>query len=164
MKPNLFNDPFLLDFLKVAAQLPEDEQRQLQLLTGHGYEIDGCAIGNFTVAGPKWVIKLDDGVPLCVGGFVPQRPGVWRDFLLTTAQCWSPEYGSTVTRILRRIMTRMLEADGVHRLETVVPAERLSSRPELEKWYKVLGYKKEAPLWRYCADGSDAFSFARVRR
>lgn len=158
----LYNDPYLIDFLKCAAQLPEDEKRQITLLTGYEYDIDGAAIGNFTVNGPKWVAKLEDGTPLAVGGFVQQRPGVWRDFLLSTPLAWNP-HGVALTKILRRIMTGTLQQDGVHRLETVVPAERLASRPELEKWYKVLGYKKEAPLWRYCADGSDAFSFARVR-
>lgn len=158
----LYHNPFLLDFIKAAANLPEDERAQITALTGHDYDIDGCAIGNFTVEGPKWVAKLEDETVLCVGGFVPQRPGVLRDFLLSTPEAWKPEHGAKLTRMFRRIMDALMLSGEIHRIETIVPATRLSSRPELERWYKILGYKKEAPLYGYCADGSDAWSFARV--
>ena len=76
-----YTDPWLIDFLKVAAALPQDEREQLEAFTGEPYSIDGCAIGNFTAPGPKWVIK-SDYEPIAIGGFVQQRPGVWRDFML----------------------------------------------------------------------------------
>lgn len=155
----VYHSPLLLDYIKVCAQLPDDERKQITALTGYEYDIDGAAIGNFTVAGPKWVIKLGDD-PLAIGGFVPQRPGVYRDFMLTTPTGW--KHGFALTRICRRIMDAMLLTEA-HRLETIVPAARLSSRPELERWYKVLGYNKEAPLYGYCADGADAWSFSRVK-
>lgn len=163
MKVTLYNDPYLLDFLKLAAVLPQDERDQLTKLTGFPYDLDGCAVGNFTVPGPKWVAKLEDGTPLMAGGFVPKRKGVFHDFLLSGPQAWSPEYFRTCTRICRRLMDAMLNSGEAHRLETVVPTARLAARPELERWYTLLGYNKEGTHYGYCADGSDAVWFSRVK-
>lgn len=157
----VYNNPWLIDFLKVCAAMPEDERKQLESFAGQKYEIDGAAVGNFSVDGPKWVIKADDE-PICVGGFVPQRPGVWRDFMLTTPIAWEKHWFA-VTRTCRRAMNAMFESGQAHRLECIAPAARLAYRPQIEDWYKVLGYTREATLWRYLADGSDAVIFSRVR-
>ena len=53
----VFNNPFLGDFIRVAAKLPDDEREQIELLTGEKYDVDGAAVGNYMVPGPKWVIK-----------------------------------------------------------------------------------------------------------
>jgi hypothetical protein len=167
-----FNYPWLTDFIQVCAQMPQDEREQLEAFTGEPYGIDGAAVGNFAAPGPKWVIKVADSDeafavgnsrPIVLGGFVPQRPGVYRDFLLTTPEAWSKEYGFTVTRICRRIMDAILLSGTAHRLECIVPAARVESRPELAKWYKVLGYTQEGRHHGYCASGADAISFARVK-
>jgi hypothetical protein len=163
LKITVYHDPYLLDFLKAANELPQDEREQLEKLTGHPYSIDGCAIGNFQVPGPKWVAKLEDGTVLMVGGFAPERPGVWRDFLLSGKLAWSPDYAKQCTRICRRLMDAMLNSGQAHRLETIVPASRLAARPELERWYTLLGYNKEGTHYGYCADGGDAVSFSRVK-
>lgn len=168
----VFNNPFLADFIQVAAQLPEDERKQLEAFTGHPYTVDGAAIGNFTVAGPKWVVKeaktkkaFDAGraTPIMVGGFAPVRPGVWHDFLLSTPAAWDEKHYFAMTRIVRRIMDAMLRSGQAHRLQTVVPAARIESRPELLKWYKIIGYNNEGLCYGYCANGADAIAFARVK-
>jgi len=153
--------PLLSDFIVVSMAMPEDERAQLEALTGEDFDIDGCAVGNFMVPGHKFVLKCGDRV-LCVGGFAPERPGVWRDFMLNTPEAFSPENYVGVTRTCRRIMDAMFASKQAHRLECVVPASRLESRPKLVKWYKVLGYRREALLAGYCADGSDAVLFSRV--
>jgi hypothetical protein len=157
---HVYNDPLLLDFLKVCYLMPEGERAQLEAFTGQKYTVDGAAVGNFTVNGPKWVIK-DAEVPLVVGGFSMERPGVWRDFLLSTPDAWSPKYWFSITRICRKIMDGMLKSGTAHRLECVVPAARLSAK--LEGWYKLLGYNREGLLNGYCANGADAVIFSRVR-
>lgn len=158
----VYNNPYLFDFIQVCAEMPEDEQKQLEAFTGQKYDIDRAAVGNYEVAGPKWVVKVDDK-PICIAGFVPQRPGVWRDFMLTTPSVWTTHWFA-ITRIVRRGMNAMLESGEAHRLECITPASRLAYRPEIERWYSAIGYTKEAPLWRYCADGSDAVSFSRIRK
>lgn len=157
----VYNNPLLLDFIRVALEMPQDERDQLEAYTGMPFDIDGCAIGNFSAPGPKWVIKSDDR-PIVIGGFVSERPGVYRDFLLTTPDAFS-EHWFKVTRICRRIMDAMLISKQAHRLECITPMLRLSSRPELEKWYKILGYNKEGVLHGYCANGADAVIFSRVK-
>jgi hypothetical protein len=164
-----YNDPWMTDFIQVCARMPQDEREQLTALTGEEYNIDSAAVGNFMVPGPKWVIKAgsaedhEKGLaqPIIIGGFVPQRPGVYRDFLLTTSEAWE-QHGFQVTRICRRIMDAMLMSHA-HRLECIVPAPRVESRPELAKWYKVLGYHQEGRHYGYCANGADALSFSRVK-
>lgn len=165
-----FNDPWMTDFIQVCANMPVDERAQLEALTGEEYNIDRAAVGNFMVPGPKWVIKVaesdeafsvGDSTPIIIGGFVPQRPGVYRDFLLTTSLAWE-KYGFQVTRICRRVMDAMLISQ-CHRLECIVPAPRVESRPELVDWYRVLGYTQEGRHYGYCASGADALSFSRVK-
>lgn len=164
-----FNDPWLSDYLQACAQMPQDEREQLEAFTGEPYNVDGAAVGNFAAPGVKVVIKAaeaeeDFGMGyakvLSVGGFVQQRPGVYRDFMINTPMAWN--YGFQVTRICRRLMDAVLLA-GAHRIETIVPTARLESRPELARWYKVLGYNEEGRHYGYCANGGDAISFSRVK-
>lgn len=167
----IFNNPFLGDFIQIAARLPQDERLQIEAMCGSAYDVDGAALGNYMAPGPKWVAKLADtdeqfdageSLAICVGGFTEQRPGVWRDFLLTTPEAF-PAHAVAITRFCRKAMDAMLESGQAHRLECVTPASRLQSRPELEKWYKILGYNKEALRYGYCANGADAVAFSRVK-
>jgi hypothetical protein len=137
--------------------MPQDERDQLEAFTGQPYDVDAAAIGNFTVPGPKWVIKADDE-PIIVGGFVPQRPGVWRDSMLTTPEAWEKHWFQ-VTRLCRRAMDAMLKSGEAHRLECIA----LASREKSFKWYKLLGYNNEGRLHGYCANGADAMMFSRVK-
>jgi hypothetical protein len=57
----------------------------------------------------------------------------------------------------------MLNSKTAHRLECIVPAPRIAARPELVRWYEVLGYNREATLYGYCANGADAVIFSRVQ-
>lgn len=155
----IYTNPLLLDFIKVCINMPQDEREQLEAFTGQPYDIDGAALGNYTTLGPKWVAKIN-GEPVAIGGFVPQRPGVWRDFMLTTAAAW--ENWFPLTRASRRAMNAMFLSKQAHRLECIAPVARLAARPEIEKWYKLLGYNKEATLYGYCANGADAILFSRV--
>lgn len=157
----LYTDPWLLDFIKVCSRMPQDEREQLEAFTGEPYSVDGAAIGNFTVAGPKWVAKDQDGEPVCIGGFVPMRQGVYRDFMLTTPEVWEKHWFA-LTKMTRRAMDAMLASGTAHRLECITPASRLAERPLVEKWYGVLKYQREATLSKYCANGADAILFSRV--
>ncbi len=155
-----YHDPLLLDFIRVCIRMPEDERAQLEAFTGEKYDVDGAAVGNYSVPGPKWVLK-DGDEPLCIGGFVPQRPGVYRDFMLTTPEAWEKHW-FPITRIARRSMNAMFQSGTAHRLECVTPAARIAARPEVLRWYSVLGYNREATLSGYCANGADAIIFSRV--
>lgn len=166
----IFTNPFLTDFIQVAARMPEDERAQVEAMSGYPFDIDGVAVGNYAIPGPKWVAKIADSeeafrvglaTPIAVGGFAPMRPGVWRDFLLSTPEAW--EHWFPLTRACRRAMDAMFQSGQAHRLECIVPAARVQSRPELVKWYKVLGYNEEGLRYGYCASGADAMAYSRVK-
>lgn len=158
----VYTNPMLLDYVKVCILMPEDERQQIEAFVGEKYDIDSVAVGNFMVPGPKWVIKTSDDHPLCVGGFKQQRPGVWRDYMLTTPEAWEKRYAFSVTRTCKRVMDAMFSSYQAHRLECIAPAARLVQRPELIRWYRHLGYISEGVRKGYCADGSDAMAFART--
>ena len=150
-------DPLLLHYVQVCIKMPADERAQLEAFTGEPYDVDSAAVGNFMAPGPKWGIYADDE-PIIVGGFNYQRPGVWRDFMLTTPEAWEKHWFH-VTRVARRIMTAMFTSGQAHRLECI----SLASREKAFRWYDVLGYHREGTLYGYCANGADAVIFSRVK-
>jgi hypothetical protein len=155
----VFSSPIALDAIRVCIDLAPDQREHWSAMTGQSYDIDAAALGAYMQAGPKWVIHANSR-PIVFGGFVPKRPGVYQDFLLSTPEAFLPECYFGVTRICRRLMDGMLKG-GVHRLECYVPVPRVT--PKLHKWYATLGYNKEALLHGYCASGADAFCYSRVR-
>lgn len=165
----MFKDPFLQDYMYIASRMRADEASQIESLTGEKFSVDGAAVGCYMASGPKWVVKLadteadfgtGDAIPLVAGGFTPQRPGVWRDWLITSPLAW--DYAVAMTRICKKAMDAMLSSGQAHRLECVVPLARVESRPELVKWYKILGYEQEGIRRGYCADKSDAMAYFRT--
>lgn len=158
----IYTHPLLLDFIRVCVKLPQDERAQLEAITGQPYDVDSAAIGNFMTPGHKWVAK-DGDEPVSVGGFVSLRPGVWQDFMLNTPEAFDKKNWFSLTRVSRRVMNAMFESKQAHRLECIVPATRLTARPELLRWYEILGYNREATLYGYCANGADAVIFSRVQ-
>lgn len=159
---NVYTDPLLGDFLQICIRLPQDEREQIEAFVGQKYDIDAVAVGNYMVQGPKWVVK-DGDQPLVVGGFKQQRPGVWRDYMLTTPEAWEKKYWFTVTRVCRRAMDSMFISKQAHRLECIAPAARMEKHPKLWAWYELMGYHEEGRRYGYCASGGDAIAFARVQ-
>lgn len=154
----VISNPIAMDFISVAIRLPQDEREQLEAMTGEPFDIDGCALGGFMQPGPKWSFRDAQGVPIIAGGFVPQRPGVWKDFMLTTPEAWLPENWFQVSRACRKVMDHMLSSGHAHRLECIT----LATRTKAMEWFRILGYKNEGVLHKYCADGQDAVAFSRV--
>lgn len=156
-------DPYLMDFLYVAARLPQDERDQIEAFSGVPFEIDGAAIGAFMAPGPKWVSRKD-GKPVSVGGMVPERPGVWRDFMMNVEGAFDdPAYALFITRQCRKIVDAMFRSGQAHRVECIVPLQRITARPELVRWYKVMKYRQDAVIPAYLANKYPAVVFGRVR-
>ena len=158
----VFNNPLMIDFLYVAARLPRDEVEQLEAFTGHPFTIDGAAVGAFVAQGPKWVAKVDT-LPIAVGGLVPERPGVWRDFMLNVeGNAFNGQNFWRLTALCRRICRHMFKTGQAHRIECIVPESRLLARPEIARWYKAVGYSREARMPGYLANGHPAVMYSRV--
>lgn len=153
----VFSNPSMMDFLHVCWNLPEDEKQQMEAMSGLAFDVDGAAVGNYMSPGPKWVIKVDKE-PICIGGYIPQRPGVWRDFMLNTKDAFA-KHPLACTRTARKVMEAMFTSEQAHRLECV----SLASRSRAHKWYRTLGLNREGVLKGYAANGADCIIFARVK-
>ena len=154
-------DLIALDAIRVCLAATQEQQEHFTTMTGQPWDIDGVAIGCFQSPGPKWSIHIDN-VPVAVGGFAEQRPGVYRDWFIFAPAAFEKANWLRVTRICRKLMDSVLKA-GAHRLECLVPVGRVESRPQLDHWYRILGYNKEALLYGYCANGADAYCYSRVK-
>ena len=154
-------DLILLDAIRVVLAATQEQQEHFKTTTGAEWDIDGVALGGFQTTGPKWSIHID-GKPVAVGGFAMQRPGVYRDWFIFTPDAFTKANYLAVTRLCRKLIEHVLK-NGAHRIECLVPVSRVDSRPQLDRWYTILGYNKEALLYGYCANGADAYCYSRVK-
>lgn len=157
MTVKLVSGAQLTDLLQVCFELQEDEQRQWEAMTGATYDPQQCALQAANNPGLKWTIYADT-TPVAAGGFIPLRPGVWQDWMLTTPVVWAPQNWRSVTRTVKRVMDAMLDSEA-HRLQCVSMADRIQAH----KWYSVLGLEAEATLHAYGANGEHALMFRRLR-
>ncbi|MGH6720049.1 MAG: hypothetical protein ACREER_12085 [Alphaproteobacteria bacterium] len=149
----------LEDFGLMARYMRDDEKAQIEALTGEPYDADRVARLFANVPGPVYACLGRDGFPLLVGGFIPQRPGVYRAWMAGTQAGWDA-HGRTYSRMARRAIRAML-ATGAHRVEIVSLANRLSAH----NWYeRHLGLRDEGVSVGWFADGQDARTHAIIRR
>jgi len=109
------------------------------------------------IPGPKWA-AVEGEKTFIVGGFAPQRAGVYTTWFLASKEAWATQ-AKRVTEIAIERKNLMFSDGSTHRLETVC----LASRKLAHRWYKTIGLAHEATLKGYCIDGSDAMVFADVR-
>ncbi|MEN5115844.1 hypothetical protein ABE488_00705 [Luteimonas sp. TWI662] len=152
--------PIVEDFAYLARRMRPDEIEQFLAFGGlHEYDADIAARAFAATPGPSYVFVGADGLPFLAGGFQPLRPGVFDGWLVGTLAGWEA-HGFAITRICRRVIDQML-VDGAHRVQIAA----LASRTAAHDWYeRGLGLQREGVLRAYCADGSDAVMFAKVRR
>ena len=152
----VYRNPTLVDFLRVANELPLDEREQFEAFTGEAFDPERIAAAYVLAPGPQWVICAGDK-PIVVAGFKEIRSGVWQDWMFSTPEAWSKHWRG-VTKIARRVMDFMLQGEA-HRLQCV----SLASRIHAHRWYRPLGLEQEGTLRGYGVNGEDAIMFARLR-
>lgn len=146
--------------VELAQQLPTAERTLFKALTGAEFdteefmvtmaELIGDSAHQYTIwAGEKAV---------AAGGFLPQRPGVFRTWFIAPDWAWT-EHGRDLTEVCRKTMADMFEAKLAHRIETVT----LADRSEARAWYERIGLTFEATLRGYGANGEDAVMYVAVR-
>lgn len=153
------SDVLIEDLAYLARNMRPDEIAQDLAMTGAAeYDPQQAILKMAAVHGPKFVL-LADGVPVVAGGFWQVRPGVWEGWQLGTMVGWEKHWRA-ITKITRRLNDRMLAEPNVHRLQLYGQA----GRDKTFEWYeRSLGYRREATLSRYCANGDDAVLFARTK-
>lgn len=148
--------PTLLDTMIVCNGLPEDEIMQIQAFTGCQYDAEAFACESWSSRGPKLAIVNEQNEALVVGGFIPQRPGVYRSWFLARGAAW--ERGAEVTQVTHALVQSCLDS-GAHRLETLC----LASRAKAQRWYTRVGLQKESTLHKFGAGGEDAVLYVATR-
>lgn len=141
-------DPCLPDYMYVCDNLPEDEVRQFEAMSGQKYDADEAAISCHMASGPKWVMLSEEGKPLAIGGYSPVRPGVWQSWMLVPESSWE-SHGTEVTEHVNTVRKQMQEQ--AHRLQTYV----LSDRAKARAWYGRIGLEHEGTLRAFGANGED---------
>ena len=140
--------PVLSDFLQICHNLPSDEQRQINALSGmEVYDADATALNCANMSGLKWVL-LNGKQPLAVGGYALLRRGVWQSFMLVPDQSWE-DWGKEITQKVIEVQKEMKNQG--HRIQTLC----LSDRAKARAWYDRIGLKHEATLHKYGANGED---------
>ncbi len=153
----------LLDLLSVVGSMGTTERGKMEL---HGFSLIAgapmedrflCQLAQFSVGTVALVAKENPGRALVVAGFIPQRPGVLRTWMLPTDEVWR-RYGNELTVYTEAGIATQLEKNA-HRIETVCPDSHVAAKA----WYPKLGLKQESTLAKFCSDGSDAALFVRLR-
>jgi hypothetical protein len=143
--------------LLVCSDLPAEERAVVEAITGEAYNSDAAAIRASNFPGPAWAIEAD-GMPIVVGGFIPQRKGVYQTWFYATNTAWE-RHGRRVTWIVRDLILRML-VEHAHRIETVTLADRSRAR----RWYETIGLQHESTLPGYGASREDAVLYVALKQ
>jgi hypothetical protein len=159
MTITVHNQVMIEELVYLARNMRPDEIEQDLAMTGlTEYDPEQAILKMAAVHGPKFII-LADYTPVVAGGFWQVRSGVWEGWQLGTLEGWDKHWWH-ITRVTRKLNDRMLARPEVHRLQLY----GLAGRDKTFEWYeRSLGYRREATLSRYCANGADAVLFARTK-
>lgn len=153
-----FQDICIGHLLHVFCNLRDSEWDTIYSILGP-QTIDSMVMRCSLYSGPKWAYGDEDKPPLIVGGFIPQRLGVYSSWFFPTINAWSI-YPSEVTKVAVERKRLMFEESGAHRIETVC----LASDKLAQRWYKSIGFNLEATMTGYCANGTDAVMYVDTLR
>lgn len=143
--------------LAVAANLPESEKTLFKAMTGEDYEPEGFLVALADLPGEHYIFWAGEK-PVAVGGFIPQRPGVYRTWFIAPEATWT-DHGAELTDACRDKIADLL--DGLaHRVETVTLADRAEARA----WYERIGLTFESTQIGYGARGEDAVMYVAVEK
>lgn len=146
----------LADTLTVCRRLSRTEQEVCEAFTGTPYDADDVAAAARFYNGIHFVAH--DGVePIAVGGFIRQRPGVFRTWFYAPDNVWAP-YAGDLTALVARVIQDTLASKLAHRIETVTLADRSQARA----WYARLGLEFESTLRGYGTHGEDAVMYVAL--
>lgn len=149
--------PALEDFAWITKRMRPDEIAQFLAVSGlREYDADIAARAYAMTPGPSFALIDAGNRPVILGGFVPKRRGVYEAWLAGTMDGWA-QHWFRITRECVRQMDALLTLNA-HRIEVCA----LASRVQTHAWYERIGFRREATLTAYCADGQDAVMFART--
>lgn len=152
---NEFEAIFLL-----AEKLPEPERVLFKALTGVEFEAQEFMVTLAEMVGDaqhQFTFWAGDKA-IAAGGFLPQRPGVFRTWFLAPDESWA-HHGDELTEACKELIFKLLDEKLAHRIETVT----LEDRAEARAWYERIGLTYEVTHRGYGANGENAVMYVAVR-
>lgn len=146
--------------VKLADELPTNERVLFKAVTGLEFDTEEF-MGTLAemAEGLEHQYTFWAGEkPIAAGGFLPQRPGVFRTWFMAPEWAWK-EHGRELTDVCRELIARLFRGKLAHRVETVTLADRAEARA----WYERIGLAYESTLRGYGANGEDAVMYVALR-
>lgn len=157
MKPRL-SAVLVCDIVRLSYGMRPDEKDQWEAVTGRSFNADECARAMVQFTGPSYSLLDGDGSPLAIAGFEEVRPKVWQAWMAGTPDAWRSQW-RRMTRECRRVGDNLLASGEANRLQILALPERAAAL----RWYEAIGFRFEARLSKYFADGRDAVCYVRTR-
>lgn len=145
------------NLLTICRDLPVDEIELLSRTNSSPFDPAAFAIWALNAPGFNHIIHNGDE-PLAAAGFIPQRTGVYRTWMIARELAWS-SYGGEVTRIVADAIRDIIGEGVAHRVETVTLADRKRARD----WYPKIGLQLESTHRKYGINGEDAVMYVALR-
>jgi hypothetical protein len=143
--------------LAVIKEMPENEKVLFKAMTGDDFDASNMLVALADLPGAHHIFWAGEK-PVAVGGFIPQRNGVFRTWFIAPDATWK-DHGSEVTEACRALVQGMLDDGLAHRIETVTLADRAEARA----WYERIGLTFESTQRGYGSGGEDAVMYVAVR-
>src|SRR5690606_238340 len=104
--------PMLQDYAYVAHRMRPDEQAHFMAMAGvEKYEPDVAARCMAATHGPAFALLDEDSLPVVVGGFEPQRPGVYAGWQAGTVEGWERHW-KPITLHTNRMIRALLKTEA----------------------------------------------------
>jgi hypothetical protein len=142
--------------LAVIQQMPEDERALFKAMTGDDFDAENVLVALADLPGSHHLFWVGEK-PIAVGGFIPQRKGVYRTWFIAPDSAWA-EHGQELTESCKSLISGMLEDGLAHRIETVTLADRAKARA----WYERIGLVFESTQRKYGSGGEDAVMYVAL--
>lgn len=120
---------------------------EIHLMNLRPYEKSAWSIEEWTAYAEmsNAVTVRENGVILCVAGYIPQWKGVIDVFVIPSTD--KPANPLAYCRMMRAWLDNLKFVLQLHRLQTISIDD-----PETDKWMRVLGFKHESTLYEYRPD------------
>jgi hypothetical protein len=143
--------------LTVLKAMPEDEKVLFKAMTGDEFDAENVLVALADLPGTHHLFWVGEN-PIAVGGFIPQRKGVFRTWFIAPNATWA-EHGHELTEKCKDIVSGMLDDELAHRIETVT----LADRAKAQAWYERIGLTFESTQRKYGSGGEDAVMYVALR-
>ena len=142
--------------MAVIDKMPAEERVLFKAMTGDDFNAESVLVALADLPGTHHLFWNGE-TPVAVGGFIPQRKGVYRTWFIAPDESWAT-VGKELTNSCRGLVKGMIDDGLAHRIETVTLADRTKARA----WYERIGLTFESTQRGYGSGGEDAVMYVAL--